>query len=73
MACGLFGALSLLKPTLTCCRPDHKEQISMKFSSNTAMFIQEYKLWNVAGKMVANLSRSENANSLRQRDAYMRQ
>ena len=56
MACRLLGAKPLCEPILTYCKCDSKEQTSVKFESNTKLFIHENVLEDVVCKMAAILS-----------------
>ena len=56
MACCLFGAKPLFKPTLGYCQLDHKGQTSGQFE-NTKLFIHENAFENIVCEMAAILSR----------------
>ena len=64
MACRLTGAKPLFEPMLEYFQLDPGEQISMKFSSNTTIFIQENAFENAVWKMTTILSRPWCTNSL---------
>ena len=64
MASYLFGANPLREPMLTYHQVDPEEQTSVKFESNTKIFIHENAFENASCEMAAILSRGRWVNAI---------